>query len=466
MTQPGSDGPGARGAPAEAAPAERAPLTFVQKVARGEFLLLTSTEQLRLALIALVTLATVLWLLFNVVEPPPPKVIRIWTGAATGAYSRYAKQYVDEFKKHGITLEVLTSAGSLENLKRLDDAKQKVDLAFVQGGVSSSELHPGVEGLASVAYEPIWFFYNKKRFSQQAPPKRLPDLAGHSLAIDAEGSGVRAAATQLLTMNQMATQGDLLVPLGGMGAVDALLNGTLDAAMIVAAVDSPAVQRALSEDLGLMHIENADAYVRLLPWLAKATLPKGVANIARDIPHEDVVLIAATANLVARGDLHPAIMFLMLDIASTVHKRPAAINAPTEFPSEHNLDYTQSEESKRFFKSGRPFLQQYLPFWLANLVGRLFATLVPMLAIGLPLIRLIPAFLGWRERAQLTQLYDEVLALENKHYVGAEERAGALTRLAQIDRLLPSLKLGADHHVDVYNLKAHIDFVVARLRVG
>ena len=439
-----------------------APLSFAQKLTHGEFLLLTGRELTQLALLAMLVLAAVLWVLFRFIEPPPPKVVRISTGSPTGAYTRYAKQYAEALKTHGITLEVVTSAGSVENLKRLDDPAQKFDLAFVQGGVGSAEQHPALESLASVAYEPIWVFFSKKSF-KSGPPTRLTELKGRAIGIDAEGSGVRVAATELLKMNQISAQEARLSALGGMAAVDAVLAGTLEAAILVASVDSPAVQKALAEDLGLMNFENADAYARLLPWVAKVTLPKGVAHLARNLPTEDVTLIAATANLVARGDLHRAVMFLVLDVASSVHKKPAAVNAMTEFPSERNLDYTQSEESKRFFKTGRPFLQQYLPFWLANLIERMLVTIVPILAIGIPLLRLIPAFLEWRERSELTRLYDEVLALEHRHYDTPQDKSNSLARLTQIDQLLPSLKLGASHHVDVYNLKSHMELVKARL---
>jgi TRAP-type uncharacterized transport system substrate-binding protein len=435
--------------------AARKPLSFLQKIFQGEFLLLTRGEQTRLALMLLALLALLLWFLFRFIEPPPPKVVRISTGSATGAYTLFAKQYALALKKHGVTLEVVNSAGSVENLQRLDDPKQKIDLAFVQGGVSTAAQHPRVEALASVAYEPIWCFYNKKRFDASKPPTRLSDMAGHLLAIDAPGSGVHAAASQLLEMNKVATQGALISPMGGMQAVEAVMSGALDAAILVAAVDSPAVQRALSEELGLMNFENADAYVRLLPWVAKVTLPKGVAKLDKNLPREDITLIAATANLVGTTDLHRAIMFLMLDVASTVHKKPAATNAQTEFPSERNLDYAQSDESKRFFKSGKPFLEEYLPFWLANLAERMLLTLVPVIAI--------PAFFSWRGYAQLVQLYDEVIALEHQTESSAEGKAKAMSRLREIDGQLSGLRLSAEHHMNVYNLKSHIDLVKARL---
>src|SRR5271154_6780899 len=134
-------------------------LSFTEKLVRGEFLLLTGREQGRLVLLILAALAVVLWVVFSFIEPPPPRLIRIATGAPTGAYVRYAKQYAAEFAKHGVRLEIVNTAGSIENLQRLEDPKGKIDLAFVQGGVSSAEEHPDLAGLASVAFEPVWFFY-------------------------------------------------------------------------------------------------------------------------------------------------------------------------------------------------------------------------------------------------------------------------------------------------------------------
>jgi hypothetical protein len=156
-------------------------------------------------------------------------------------------------------------------------------------------------------------------------------------------------------------------------------------------------------------------------------------------------------------------MFLALDVASTVNSRGTAVNAQNQFPSEQNLDYAESDESKRFFKSGRPFLQQYLPFWLANLAERLIAVLLPLLAISLPLMRVIPALLNWRVRAKLSQLYEEVSLLETRRDASDAGKATNLARLAQIDRLVSRLDLGAAHHAKVYFLKSHIDLVRSRL---
>jgi hypothetical protein len=272
-------------------------------------------------------------------------------------------------------------------------------------------------------------------------------------------------AQRLLTLNNVTGPSAVLSNLSGAEAVDAVVAGTLDAAIVVASVEAPNVERALTAGLRAMDLSNADAYIRLYPWLTKLTLPRGVVNMARNSPDEDITLIATTANLVVRADTHPALSFLLLDVASDVHAAPTRMSKLREFPSQQSLDLAQSEESKRFFKTGRPVLQRYLPFWLANLIERLLVSLVPALAILLPAAQIIPKVIHWREKAKITQLYDRVQWLESTGVLRPKD-ASALTqahqRLDEIRSDIDRLRLEPELHVDVYNLKAHVDFVRAQ----
>jgi TRAP-type uncharacterized transport system substrate-binding protein len=433
-------------------------LTMWQKLKRFDFLLLTRKEMRLLACIALALIAVLLWMLFYVISPPPPKLIRISTGSESGAYFRFGKAYAERFKQHGITLEVVTSNGTLENLARLNDPssdkKKRVDLAFVQGGVADAEKYPKLESLASVAYEPVWVFYSRTAFPQGLG--QLSDLAGKRVAVGNEGSGVRPVALEFLKLNNIHDGNATLSLLSGMDAVNAVDAGTVDALFLVAAIEAQSVQKAIEKNLGLMSFNQAEAYARKFPWAAKISLPKGGANMARNLPAEDVGLVAATANLVARSDLHHSIMFLALDIASDVHRVPNAFAAVGDFPNKKNLDFNQSEESKRFFETGRPFLQRYLPFWLANLIERLLVLLGPILAIGIPLIKLGPALLSWNEQSELAQIYDEVLDIEYGRHPNAESVNKALARLAEIEASLPHLGLTAHYYTNIYSLRGHL----------
>ncbi len=446
-------------------------LTVWTKLKRFDFLLLTQKEMRLLLLLALALIALALWFLFAVISPPPPKVIRISTGSQSGAYYRFANQYAEKFKQHGITLEVMPSNGSVDNLARLNDASadksQRIDLAFVQGGVGNAAANPGLESLASVAFEPIWIFYRSSAFSnaanaaaKDADPvhglNHLSDLAGKTIAIGSEGSGVRAVALEFLKLNQITDANAKLLPAGGLDAVTALEAGTVDAVFLVAAIESPAVQKAIDLGLALYSFNQSEAYTRQFPWAAQITLPRGGANMARNLPANDVSLVAATANLVARADVHRSIMYLALDIASEVHRVPNAFSAVGAFPNQKNLDFTQSDESKRYFETGRPFLQRYVPFWLANLLERFLVLLGPILAIGFPLVKLGPALLSWKEQSELAQIYDEVLDIE---YGRHDDRASvdkALARLSDIEEEIPRLGLTAHFYTNIFSLRGHL----------
>jgi TRAP transporter TAXI family solute receptor len=433
-------------------------LTVWQKLKRFDFLLLTRKEMRVLLLIVLALAALLLWMLFSVISPPPPKIIRISTGSESGAYYRFGKAYAERFKQHGIQLEVLTSNGTIENLARLDDntkdKAKRVDLAFVQGGVADAEKHPQLESLASVAYEPVWVFYNRNAFPKSLG--QLSDLAGKNIAIGVEGSGARAVALEFLKLNNINDGNAKLLPLNGQEAVDEVEAGRADAMFLVAAIEAPSVQKAIEKNLALVNFTQAEAYARKFPWAAKITLPKGGANMARNLPADDVDLVAATANLVARSDLHQSIMFLALDIASEVHRLPNAFGAVGDFPNKKNLDFKQSEESKRFFESGRPFLQRYVPFWLANLIERFLVLLGPILAIGFPLVKLGPTLIAWNEQSELAQIYDEVLDIEYGRHPDTASVNKALARLTDIENTIPHLGLTAHFYTSIYSLRGHL----------
>jgi hypothetical protein len=153
----------------------------------------------------------------------------------------------------------------------------------------------------------------------------------------------------------------------------------------------------------------------------------------------------------------------MLDVASETHAAAGPLHNAKQFPNEQNLQFIQSEESKRFFKTGRPVLQRYLPFWLANLIERLLVSIVPVLAIGIPLAKIIPAFFEYREKAAVLLLYDEADKLHRNVMAGVLERDVMKAQLEDIETRLGKLKLGASRHVDVYNLRGHLDLLRARL---
>jgi TRAP transporter TAXI family solute receptor len=396
---------------------------------------------------------------YQFVAPAPPTRIAITTGGDSGAYYHYAQRYAAILARNGITLEVQTSAGSLDNLERLrrDDAQ----VGFVQGGVvtvpeEDAEEDSGLLSLGSMFYEPVWVFYRgEKRLD------RLTDLRGKRIAIGQEGSGVRQLAQQLLEANEIPP-GDHLLSLSGLDAAEELQQGRIDAAFIIAAERAPVVQVLLrSPGIKVMSFAQANAYQRRFPFLTRLTLPHGVADLVRDFPPEDIRVLAPTANLIIRDDLHPALQTLLLQAASEVHGKAGFFQDANEFPAYMDAMLPLSPDAARFFKSGPPFLQRYLPFWLAVLIDRLIVLLVPIIALLIPLLRVAPALYSWRVRAKVFRCYGELKFLEEdlKNHFDASRLADYRNRLDALDDEASQLHVPLGYTDLVYTLREHVNLV-------
>lgn len=450
------------------------PMTFRQKLLSGEFALMSRAELTRVLLLVAAILATVLWVLFSVVEPPPPKRVQMLTGNSSGAYYGFAQRYAQALKKNGIELVPVQSNGSVENLQKLLSDDTPYQVALIQSGIAADVLPkwdptdvngnvdpPPLESLAAVAYEPVWVFYKP----QAGAPKPVTFAAfkGRKIAIGPEGSGTRAVALRLLKSVAVNAGNSAFSPLSGSEAVEAVLKGEQDAVFLVASASAPSVQRALEGGLRAVSLDQADAYVRLNPWLSKISLPRGVVSMARDLPDEELTLVAASANLVVHKSLHPAISYLLMDVANEVHRAPTILNGLKEFPSEKSLEFPQSEESKRYFKTGRPVLQRYLPFWMANLVERLLVTVVPLLVLLLPAMQLIPKLMQWFGKARLLKLYDRARMVESACGSEAGQKTLALAQINALEAELEAQPPNSDLYVDTFNLRAHFDMVRSRI---
>jgi len=397
---------------------------------------------------------------YQFVKPAPPQKIVITTGGESGAYYQFANRYATLLGEKGITLEVKTSAGSLENLARLKNNEAQV--GFVQGGVveprpdDQAADESNLLSIGSVFYEPVWVFYRGDK-----PLTRLTELQGKRIAIGQEGSGVRQLAQQMLSANEIRNDENLL-PLAGLLAAEELQQGRIDAAFIIASEKAPVVQVLLrSPGVKVMSFAQAGAYQRRFPFLTKLTFPHGVADLVRDFPPEDIKLLAPTANLIVRDDLHPALQNLLLQVATEVHGKSGFFQDPGEFPAYKDQMLPLSPEAARYFKSGPPFLQRYLPFWLAVLVDRLIVLLVPIVALLIPLLKIAPAIYTWRVRSKVFRCYGELKFLENdlKNHYDPAKLTDYRNRLDALDEEAAQLHVPLGFTDLVYTLREHVNLV-------
>lgn len=397
------------------------------------------------------------WFTYQFVEPAPPRHLVIAAGNKQGAYYQFALELRQAFAGKDIELEILETAGSVDNLERLRNGGG-AQVGFIQSGIATASDHSQLTGLASVYYEPLWIFSN-----QPEQLRRISDLGGLRVAIGAQGSGTRRVALQLFEDNGKTDKSKItLDPLGGSAAADALLAGEIDAALAISSADAVMVKSLLGTDnIKLMSFDRAPAYERRYPYLSHLTLPEGIVDFERNIPREEVQLVAAAATLVARDDLHPALGDLMMQTAANVFHRDTLFSDANRFPSADYLDFPLSADAERYYQHGVPFLQRFLPFWAANLIDRMKVLAVPLLALLLPLTRILPPAYRWSVRKKVYRWYGQIQlidqsAVDNQDIENLELCQAQLLLIEREARDV-DVPLGYTH--ELYALRQHIDLL-------
>jgi ABC-type nitrate/sulfonate/bicarbonate transport system substrate-binding protein len=416
--------------------------------------------------LALALLGLAYWAL----DPNPPKKVVLATGADQGAYAEFGKRYVQAMKAYGITVELRPTQGAAENLQLLRDPASGVDIAFVQGGADDrtardDEEDTSLVALGSLFYEPVWLFYRSdsaQRLLKAPTLTSMSQLPGWRLNIGAEGSGVPNLVNKLIAANNIEPASLTLLRQPQTPAVVALLAGEADALVFASAPESLMVQMLLqTPGIALYNFAQADAYSRRFAFLTPVTLPRGVVDLARDMPPQDVRLIAPTATLLARKDTHPALIQLFVQTAQQVHGGAGWFQRKGELPIAAGTEEPLAKEAQRFYATGTPVLQRYLPFWLANLIDRMWPVLVTIVAALIPLSRTLPPLYQFRIRKRIFRWYAQLREVED-----AIDKRPANELLHDLDVLesrVADVSVPLSYADELYALRSNILMVRRRL---
>jgi TRAP transporter TAXI family solute receptor len=402
-----------------------------------------------------------LWFASFFIQPAPPKRIAIATAGETGSYYAIGQRYAAMLRESGITLDVVATAGSDENVKRLSKPGSGVQVALLQGGTTNAKESPELISLGRLYLEPMWIFYRG-----DATLDRIADLKGRRIVVGAQGSGTRKLALTLLALNGITADTATLLDLSGADADAALTGGTADAAFFTSAAAAPQIQALLRRpDVELMSLAHAEAYTRKLPYLSRIVLPMGAIDIVQNIPPADVAMVAPLAVLVAREDLHPALVGLLAEAAKSVHAPAGLFNKAGEFPQAHDPEFEISPEAERAYRTGPNWLKRTLPFWLASLIERMIVLAVPLIGVMLPLIKIVPAVYRWQIRRRLLYWYGRLKALESvlAETPDGETLDGQREEFATIDTAALNIPIPLGFADQYYILRSAIDLVRVRL---
>ncbi len=431
------------------------------------------------------------WLAYWWLNPNPPKRVVLATGPAQSAYDAFGQRYAQALAREGITLVLQPSQGSSENLALLREGT--VDLGFVQGGtgVLTEDDQASLTSLGSLFVEPLWLFYREAAARQHAKSptvSHLSQMKGWRINVGSEGSGVPQLFSSILDANRLNNKDFKLSFLRQTPATVSFLDGRQDALVFASAPESPMVQMLLqTPGVKLMNFAQSEAYARRLGYLQPVVLPQGVVDLAANVPAHDVRLIAPTTSLVAKADTHPAVLQLMSQAAMALHSPPSWFSHAREYPSLAHAELPLSPESVRAVNGGGvPYLQRFLPFWLANLVERMWLAMGLIVALALPLSRIVPPIYTLRIRSRVFRWYAELRDIEARagtlhtsiapvelgepkvshplpsqadHTVAEKRQAALLAELDQLEATAGMVAVPLAYADELYALRSHIQMV-------
>lgn len=414
---------------------------------------------------------TLLALAYGWLDPNPPKRVTLATGPAQSAYEEFGKRYAKILAEDGIEVVLMPSQGSADNFQLLRDGK--VDLGFVQGGTLQArpEEEAGLESLGSLFVEPVWLFYRQDALpsaSTGAQLDSLSQLKGLRVNLGTAGSGIPSLMGKLLANNNIELSSLKISELEQTPATVAFLEGRLDALIFASAPESLMVQMLLqTPGIGLTDFPQSEAYSRRFAFLSAVVLPRGVVDLAADIPSQDVRLVAPTTALIARTATHPALLQLFVQAGQRIHGGAGWFKRARDFPNLANNELPIAAEAERGIRNDKPFLQRYLPFWMANLVERMWLAMGIILAIMLPLSRIVPPFYAFRVRSRIFRWYAQLRDIENRIGQSSSEAASQALRaeLDSLEQRAEKIAVPLSYTSELYALRGNIQLVRRKLPV-
>jgi TRAP transporter TAXI family solute receptor len=396
---------------------------------------------------------------YQFVGAPPPRIIRIATGTENGAYYAFAREYARHLADDGITLEVVPTAGSVENLALLRTGD--VTLALLQGGSATPADRELLQSLGTLFLEPVWVFTRA-----DATIEQLSALNGTRVAVGPIGSGTHLLATQLLAASGINEANTTLIAEDLSGIGGRLADGDVDAAMLVNSAEAPIIQNLVEQPaIALFDVERAAAYSRVFPFLTPVVLNEGVLNLERNLPPRDTTLLAVAAMLAARVDLHVSLIPALLDTVTRVHQRGGILEARLQFPSADFVDLPLNDAARRYISEGPSFLYRWLPYGTAVLLDRLKVLVLPILALLIPLFRVAPPLYQWRIRSKIYRWYAAVREIDtlvqDETVDGRTELAAR--RLRALEREVADVSVPLAYAGELYHLRLHIRLLQDKL---
>ncbi len=409
------------------------------------------------SLLFLAIFCAVLYTTIQFIQPSPKKEITIATGAKSGNYYQTALLYKELLKEDKVEVNILETAGSVENLELVKQGK--TDIAFMQNGIIENNTYEHIQSLASVYYEPLWVFYKNESYSIDY----VIELISKKISIGPEGSGTKDLASKILEVNGINSENSTIYNYSSSKAKEELENGNIDALFVVSSHNSTIVKELLENPkINVLSFKRAKAYSRKYSFLEALTLYEGTLDLYKNLPDQNINLLSTTATLIANQNLNEELIRLFLKKVKEVHSKKDLFAKPNQFPNTNNMMLELNEEASRYFTYGDTWLEKIFPFWIASNIDRLKILIIPLLTLLIPLSKGIFPLYRWSIRSKIYKWYKQIqlydLKLEN---VKSEELESFIKELEELRQEIKfETKVPLAFMSEYYDLIMHLELII------
>lgn len=417
----------------------------------------------KVLLVSLLVLAFIIasfYITIQFIQPLPKKEFTIATGSQNGQYYKTALIYKQILEKQKVKVNILTSNGSVDNLLLLKE--EKADMAFVQNGIDYDQKNTKISSLASTFYEPLWIFYKNDKYSMDY----IVELTSKRISIGKQGSGSYELASKILKDNMIDNENSEILNYSTKEGKQKLLKGEIDAIFFVSSPDSSTLKDLLGNpDIKLFSLKRARAYSQKYSFLESIKLYEGTFDLYRNIPAENINLLATTASLLVRDDFSQELTRLVLKSIKEIHNKENLFQKENQFPNIHNITIPLNEEAHRYFEYGDTWLEKIFPYWIASNLDRLKILLIPLLTLLIPIVKGTIPLYTWSVRSKIYKWYDQIqqldLSLEN---LEKEELKDKLLQMQTLEKeIKKETKVPLSYMREYYDLIMHTELIITKI---
>jgi TRAP transporter TAXI family solute receptor len=319
-------------------------------------------RSLRPRLIALV--AGVAIILAAALYARPPYDLTIATGPVGGSYYQAAQAYQKILAARGINLQLRPNPNSLDIVRDVGEPGSGVDAGFIAQDVSGSK-DADLFAIGQIELQPLFIFAN----AELGRRSTLDELRGRKIVMPPSNSATSDAAIRVFKLYDITQQNSFFTFMGLADAVKDLRAGRFDAGVFMLAAENPVVRElAADSSLHLMHITEVKAIANHLPFLRPVVLPRGIYNIADSIPPSDTAMVAATVGVVVRKDLHPYLVYSLLEAMTKVHRDSTFLSNAGDYPTIAGSQLTVHPLAAQYYRTGLPWAYNEFAPWPASAI--------------------------------------------------------------------------------------------------